>query len=136
MYWGKTSKKTLEQLVFRLFWTLTRKTCVFTGRFLSKLSILLSTCPEEQLQSNTSERKSWKLQDFRILFEVFGTMAEKNLAEKKEIDIRGNSLWKSFFQKRKFRYFFWFWAVFLLLAKTFARFAKPAIYVCVEVFGE
>ena len=100
------SKKTLEQLVFRLFWTLTRKTCIFTGRFLSSLSKLLSTCPEKHLQGNISERKSWKLQDFRIIFEVFGTMAE-NIFRVGETakDVQGNSPKKKFFIKRKFRFF-------------------------------
>ena len=74
---GKTSKNTHEKLVFRFSWTLTRKTCSFTGKFLAGLSKLLSTCTKEPLKSNISERKSWKLQDFRIVFEVFGTMAEK-----------------------------------------------------------
>ena len=74
---GKTSKNTHDKLVFRFSWTLTRKTCSFTGKFLAGLSKLLSTCPKEPLKSNISERKSWKLQDFRIIFEVFGTMAEK-----------------------------------------------------------
>ena len=73
----KTSKKTLEILVFRFSWTLTRKTCSCTGKFLAGLSKLLSTCPREPLKSNISGRKSWKLQDFRIIFEVFWTMVEK-----------------------------------------------------------
>ena len=100
------SKQTLEQLVFRLLWTLTRKTCIFTERFFSRLSKLLSTCPEEHLQSTISERKSWKLQDFRIIFEVFGTMAEKFFRVGKTVkDVQGNSLKKKFFIKRKFRFF-------------------------------
>ena len=106
MYRGKISKKTLEQLVFRLFWTLTRKTCIFTGRFLSRLSKLLSTCPEEHFQSHNSERKSWKLQDFRIIFEVSGTMAEKFFRVCKTVkDVQGNNLKENFFIKRKFRFF-------------------------------
>ena len=71
----KNVKKTVEQLVFRLFWILTRKTCVFAGKFLAVLSKILSTCPVEHLQSNNSEWKSWRLEDFRICFEIFGTMA-------------------------------------------------------------
>ena len=100
------SKKTLEQLVFRLFWTLTRKTCSFTRKFLSRLSKLLSTCPEEHFQSNISERKSWKLQEFRIIFEVFGTMAA-NIFRVGETakDVQGNSPKKKFFKKRRFRFF-------------------------------
>ena len=101
------SKKTLEQLVFRLRWTLTRKTCIFTERFFSRLSKLLSTCPEEHLQSTISERKSWKLQDFRIIFEVFGTMAEKFFSVGKTVkDVQGNSLKKKTFHKEKISLFF------------------------------
>ena len=102
----KNVKKTLEQLVFRLFWTFTRKTCVFTGTFLAGLSKLLSTCPEENFQSTISEMKSWKLQDFRIIFEVFGTMAEKFFRVGKRVkDVQGNSLKKKFFIKKKFAFF-------------------------------
>ena len=69
-------KISVEQTVFRLFWTLTRKTCISTGIFLAGLSKLLSTFPEDQLQSNISERRSWNLEDFWIVFEIFGTTAE------------------------------------------------------------
>ena len=50
-------------------------------------------------------------------------------------DIQGNSLWKIFLKTEKLA-FFSILNVFLLLAKTFARFAKPAIWICVEVMGE
>ena len=43
---------------------------------------------------------------------------------------------KKHFQKRRIRYFIQFWAIFLILAKSFTRFAKAAIYVSVEVSGE
>ena len=100
------SKKTLEQLVFRLLWTLTRKTCIFTERIFSRLSKLLSTCPEEHLRSNISETKSWKLGDFRIIFEVFGTMAENIFRVTKQQKMsRGTAQRKSVFKKRKFRFF-------------------------------
>ena len=99
-------KNTLEQLVFRLFLNFDKKTCVFTGKFLAMLSKLLSTCPEENLQGNISQRKFRKLQDFRIIFEVFGTMAEKifrvgNTAK----HVQGNSLWKKFFKSWKIGFF-------------------------------
>ena len=126
----------LSNWFFVFFWTLTKKTCVFTGKFLAMFSKLLSTCPEENLQSNISQRKSWKLQDFRINFEVFGTMAEKFFRVGKTAKyVQGNSFWKKFFKNRKIR-FFPILSVFLLLAKTFARFAKHAIWPCVEVMGE
>ena len=43
---------------------------------------------------------------------------------------------KNFLKNRKYHFFFQLWAIFSLLAKTFARFAKPAIWVCVEVIGK
>ena len=104
-------KKTVEQLVFRLFWILTRKTCVFAWKFLAGLSKLLSTCPVEHLQINISEWKSWKLEDFRIIFENFGTMAE-NLFRGRQNSNRcpREKFMEFFFQKRKIRNFFRFWA--------------------------
>ena len=77
---GKTVKSFVEQIVFRLFWILTRKACVFAGKFLAGLSKILWTCPVEHLQINISEWKSWKLEDFRIIFEVFGTMPKKKFS--------------------------------------------------------
>ena len=125
---GKTSKNTHEKLVFRFSWTLTRKTCSFTGKFLAGLSKLLSTCPKEPLKSNISERKSWKLQNFRIIFEVFGTMAEKFYQGWQNSNRCPLEQYMKFiFQKRDIRYFSRFWAISFLLAKIFARFAKPAI---------
>ena len=123
-------------MVFRLFWILTRKTCVFAVKFLAGLSKILSSCPVEHLQSKFSEWKSWKLEEFRKFFEVFGTMAEKFFrVGKTAIDVRGNSLWK-IFSKEKNSLFFPIVSECLLPAKIFARVAKPAIYVSVEVFGE
>ena len=123
-------------MVFRLFWILTRKTCVFAGKFLAGLSKILSTCPVEHLQIKFSEWKSWKLEDFRKIFEVFGTMAEKfSRVGKTAIDVRGYSLWK-FFSKEKTSLFFPIVSECLLPSKVFARAAETAIYVSVEVFGE
>ena len=128
VYRAKIVKKYLEKLVFRFSWNLTRKTCSFTAKFLAALSNILSTCPEEPLKSNISERKSWKLQDFRLIFEVFGTMAEIFFQGWQSTNrCPREHFMKTFFQKRDFRYFFRFWAIFLLLAKTFAWFAIPAI---------
>ena len=109
MYRGKTSKKTVEQLVFRLFWILTRKTCVFAGKFLAVLSKILSTCLVEHLQSKISECKSWKLEYFWIIFEVFGTMAE-HLFQGWQNSKRcpREQFMKKFFQKGRIRCFFRF----------------------------
>ena len=49
VYRAKNVKNTLAKLVFRFSWTLTRKTCSFTGIFLAVLSKLLYTSPEEPL---------------------------------------------------------------------------------------
>ena len=102
-------KKTVEQLVFRLFWFLTRKTCVFAGKFLAGLSKILSTCPVEHLQSKISECKSWKLEDFWIIFEVFGAMAEHFFQgwQNSKRCPREQSM-KKIFPQRKIRYFFQF----------------------------
>ena len=110
-------KNTLEQLVFRLFRTLTRKTCIFTGKFLVGLSKLLFTCPEKHLRSNISETKSWKLGDFRIIFEIFRTMAE-NIFQVWQNNNRcpeGTDYWKTF-SKEKTSLFFPFLSEFLLWA--------------------
>ena len=124
----KRQRNSLEKMVFRLFWTSTRKSC---------LPKLLSTCAEEHLQSNISERKSWKLEDFWIIFEVFGTMAE-NLFEGWQNNNRcpGEEFMEKFLTKRETFAFFLILSKFLLLPKNFAWFAKPAICVSVEVFGK
>ena len=123
-------------MVFRIFWTLTKKTCIFTEKFLAGLSKLLFTCPEKHLRSNVSERKSWKIGDFRIISEVFGTMAE-NIFQVWQNSNRcpeGTDYWKTFPKiKNSFSPFL---RDFLLWAKKFARFAEPAIYGSVEAFGE
>ena len=104
---GKTSKNTFEKLVFRFSWTFTRKTCSFTGKFLAGLSKLLSTCPEEPLKSNLFEKKSWKLQDFRIIFEVFGTMVEKLFQGCQNTNRSPREQFmKTFFSKEKHSLFF------------------------------
>ena len=124
-------------MVFRLFWTLTRKTSIFTGKFLAGLSKLLFTCPEKHSRSNTLERKSWKLGDFRIIFEVFGTMVE-NVFQVWQNSNRcpaGTNYWKTV-SKEKTLFFFRFWATFYFERKKSARFAEPAIYVSVEAFGD
>ena len=138
MYSRKTStKKDLEHLIYRHFWTSTRKTCIFNGKFFAGLSNLLFTCPEDYLQSNVSERKSWKLKYFWINFEVFGTIAE-TLFQGCQNSNRcpGEELIEERFQKRKFHYFFSILSGFLLWVKKFARIAEPAIYVSVETFRE
>ena len=50
---GKNVKKILlKNWFFVFFWNLTRKNCIFTGKFFAGLSKLLSTFPEEHLRRN------------------------------------------------------------------------------------
>ena len=108
MYRRKTSlKKDLEHLIYRHFWTSTRKTCIFNGKIFAGLSNQLFMWPEEHLESNFSVRKSCKLMDFWINFVNFGTMAEKKFFRvvKTAKDVQGNSLWKKFFINRKICFF-------------------------------
>ena len=100
-------KKDLENLIYRHFWTSTRKTCIVNGKFFAGLSKLLSTFPEDQLQSNISERRSWNLEDFRINFENFGTMVE-NIFQGWQNSNRfpGEQFMEKFFSKEKISIFF------------------------------
>ena len=132
----KRRKITLEKMVFRLFWTLPRKSCIFTGKFFAGLSKLLSTCPKEHLESNISERKSWKLESFWIFFEFFGTNADNFFQCWQNSDICPREQFMDFFFKREKLAIFSNLSDCLLPAKFFARVAKPAIYLSVEVFGE
>ena len=136
MYRRKTpSKKDLEHLIYRPFWTSARKTCFFNGKFFCRVVKPTFSCPEEHLQSNVSERKSWKHKDFWINFEVFGTMAEKFFQGCQNSNrCPGEELFEKRFQKRKNHFFFRFRAVFLIWVKKFAISAKPANYVSVENF--
>ena len=135
MYRRKTSIKIdLEHLIYRHFWTSTIKTCIFNGKFFAGLSNLLFTCPEDYLQSNVSERKSWKLKDFWINFEVFGKMAE-NIFQGCQNSKRctGKNLLKNVFKREKF-IFFSILSGILLWVKKLDRRAEPANYVSVENF--
>ena len=133
----EVTKKVLKNWFFCLFWILTREACIFTGKFLAGLSKLLSTYPEEHLQSNISERKSRKFEDFRIFFKTFGWMAKNIFQGWKTSNRRpGEPFMGKLFSKEKKSLIFSFLCEFLLLAKKFSRFAKPAIYVLMEVFVE
>ena len=99
-------------MVFRVFWILTRKTCVFAGKFLAGLSKILLTCPMEHLRRNISERKSWKLKDFWKIFEVFGTIAD-NIFKGWQHSIKcpRERFMEIFLNQKKSLFFFQFWAI-------------------------
>ena len=136
MYRRKTSIKIdLEHLIYGHFWTSTIKTCIFNGKFFAGLSNLLFTCPEDYLQSNVSERKSWKLKGFWINFEVFGDNRGNPFSGlSKQQKMFRDELIEKRFQKRKIHYFFSILSGFLLWVKKFDRRAEPANYVSVENF--
>ena len=109
MYRGITSKKLLNTWFFVFFGFWKEKKCVFAGKFLAGLSKILSTCLVEHLQSKISECKSWKLEYFWIIFEVFGTMAEhffQGWQNSKRFP--REQFMKKIFEKRRIRYFFRF----------------------------
>ena len=138
MYRRKTSIKIdLEHLIYRHFWTSTIKTCIFNGKFFAGLSNLLFTCPEDYLQSNVSERKSWKLKDFWINFEIFGTIAE-NLFQGCQNSKRcsGKNLLKNVFKREKFNIFFRFWVVFYFEWKNSIEGRNQQITYPWKIFGE
>ena len=113
-------------MVFRLFWILTRKTCVFAVKFLAGLSKTLSTCPVEHLQSKFFEWKSWKLGDFRKIFEAFGTRMEKLFQGWQNSNrCPREQFMKTFFQKRKIRSFFRFCAIVYFQQNFLPEFRKP-----------
>ena len=138
MYRRKTSLKIdLEHLIYRHFWTSTIKTCIFNGKFFAGLSNLLFTCPEDYLQSNVSERKSWKLKDFWLNFEVFGTMAE-NLFQGCQNSKRcsGKNLLKNVFKRENFIIFFRFWVVFYFEWKNSLELRNPQSTYPWKLFGK
>ena len=138
MYRRKTSIKIdLEHLICRHFWTSTMKACIFNGKFFAGLSNLLCTCPEDYLQSNVSERKSWKLKDFWINFEVFGTMAE-NLFQGCQNSKRcsGKNLLKNVFKREKFIIFFRFLVFFYFEWKNSIEGRNPQITYPWKIFEE
>ena len=112
-------------MVFRLFWTLPRKSCIFTAKFFAGLSKLLSTCPKEHLKSNISERKSWKLESFWIFFEFFGTNADNFFQCWQNSDICPREQFMDFFSKEKNSLFFSNLSDCLLPAKFSATVATP-----------
>ena len=111
MYRGKNLKENCWTIGFSSFLDFDKKSLCFCRKVLAGLSKILSTCPVEHLQIRFSEWKSWKLDDSRKSFEVFGTLAE-NLFQFWQNSNRcpREQFMKNFFLKRKIRYFFRFWA--------------------------
>ena len=124
---SKDFEKILLNIWFFIFlWNLTRKTCFFTGKFLVGLSKLLFTCPEKHLRSNISETKSWKLGDFRIFFEFFGTMAENifRVWQNSNRCPEGTDYWKTF-SKEKISLIFPFLSEFFFERKNSLGLRNP-----------
>ena len=136
LYGGKNVKKSCGTIGFWSFLDFEKKNLCFRRKVFGRVVKNTLTCPVEHLQSKFSERKSWKLEDFRKIFEVFGTRMEKLFqCWQNSNRCPREQFMKTFFQKRKIRSFFPILSQCLLPAKFFARVAKPASYVSVEVFG-
>ena len=102
----------------------------FGVKISANLSKRQPTCPAEHLQSNIFERKPTKYEDFRIFFKIFGRMAKNIFQGWKNSNRRpGEPFMGKPFSKEKKSLFLPILSNFLLLAKKFGRFAKPAIYV-------
>ena len=112
---------------FRLFWTLTRKVS-FDWKVLGKVVKTSFYVSIGTLQNTISERKFWKFEVFRIIIEVFGTMEENHAQDCQSSNrCRREQFIEKSFSKEKKAVFFPVMCDCLLLAKKFARFAKPAM---------
>ena len=137
VYGGKNFKKNCRTIGFWSFLDFEKKNLGFCRKVFGRVAKNTLTCPVEHLQSKFSEWKSWKLEDFRKVFEVFGTRMEKLFQGWQNSNrCPREQFMKTFFPKRKIRSFFPILSQCLLPAKFFARVAKRAIFVSVEVFGE
>ena len=120
-------------MVFRLFWTLSRKSCIFTGKFFAGLSKLLFTCPKEHLKSKISEKKSWKLEDLQIIFELFGTIADNFFQCWQNSDICPREQFMGFFSKEKNSLLFRFWTNVYFQRKLSPELRNPQpMYLCIR----
>ena len=106
MYGGKNVKKSCWTIGFWSFLDFEKKNLCFRRKVFGRVVKNTLTCPMEHFQINISEWKSWKLEDFRIIFEVFGTMAE-NLFQGWQNSKRcpREQFMKNFFKRENFALF-------------------------------
>ena len=107
---GKNVKKLCWTICFSSFFGFWQEKPVFLQESFWQGCQKTFDFPVEHIQIIISESKSWKLEDFWIIFEILGTMAE-NLFQGWQNSNRcpREQFLKFFFQKRKIRYFFRFW---------------------------
>ena len=136
MYRGKISKNLLlNKWFFVIFGLWQEERVFFSGIFLAGLSKLLSTCPEEQLQSNISEKKSWNLEGFWMVFEDFGTMAEiffQGWQNSKRCP--GEQFVEKFFSKEKISLFFPILSGFFYFKRKFSPYLQKPQSTCAWKF--
>ena len=122
-------------MVFRHFWTLTRRTCFFLAEsFWQGCQNYFLRVQKNNYRATFLKRNLEILKVFGWFLKILGQWRKSFFRVGKTAkDVRGNSLWKNFFQKKKFRYFFRFWAVFFTSSENFRHICKN---VCLEVFRE
>ena len=136
-YICKNVKKNCWTIGFSSFWDFDKRNLCFCRK------MFWQGCQKNfrRVQWNTyraifpnGSLENWRI--FEKIFEVFGTMMEKLFQGWQNSNrCPREQFMKTFFHKRKIRSFFPILSQCLLPAKFFARVAKPAIYVSVEVFG-
>ena len=99
-------------MVFRLFWILTRETCVFAGKGFGRVVKKTFDVSNGTLMELIFRMEVLKTGGFSKKFLKFSGQWWKNFSRvgKTAIDVRGNSLWKLFFTREKFALFVRFWA--------------------------
>ena len=111
VYGGKNVKKNCWTIGFWSFLDFEKKNLGFCRKVFGRVAKNTMTCPVEHLQSKFSEWKSWKLEDFRKIFEVFGTRMEKLFQDWQNSNrCPREQFMKTFFPREKFALFFRFWA--------------------------
>ena len=121
----KVEKFTVEQMVFRLFWTLTTKTCFLAESFLQGCQNYFLRVQRINYRATFLKRGLEILKVFGWFLKILGQWRKTFFRVGKTAkDVRGNSLWKIFFQKRNFCYFFRFWAFFFTSSENFCQMCK------------
>ena len=149
MYTGKTSKKFSWAIGFSSLFGLWQKNLCFyrkifgnvvkTTFYVSRGKLTEQPFSKEVLKTAGLSDNFWSFQNnggkFFQGWQNGKRYPGEQPKEKTFYNVRGNILWKLFFKRETFAIFSDS-GRFLLLVKTFARFAKPAIWLCVELLGE
>ena len=111
VYRGKNVKKDSLKTGFSSFLDFDKKNLSFYRNFFGSVVKTTFYVSSGTLTKQDFWKEFLKTWGFWIIFEVFGTMAENFFSVgKTAIYVRGNSLWKFFFQKRN-SFFFRLWTI-------------------------